>query len=128
MLGFNSDEGAMFIYGLNNWKPIRTREVAESLLDILIDVSFFRGSKHGAAIKELLRNEYWTDENTSRNWTHGLVQMYGDLLFVAPSLKMAELQNKLSECVANAYLFFSSLSFYYYFSNKTLFLNLNSII
>ena len=92
--GFNSDEGAMFIYGLNGFQLIRNRQEAERILDQLVDKMFFRGSAKCEQIKHVLRREYLSDGDTAERLTHGLIQLHGDLLFVAPTFQCAALSSQ----------------------------------
>ena len=82
--GFNSDEGAMFIYGLNGFQLIRNRQEAERILDQLVDKMFFRGSAKCEQIKQVLRREYLSDGDLSRR----------SFLIVQPQLKQEEVSQR----------------------------------
>ena len=81
----------MFVFGMNGFQPITSQENAEDILKTIIDKMFFRGSSKSAQIKSLVRSEYLRDAKTPEQWTKGLVQAHGDLLFVAPTFKAAQL-------------------------------------
>ena len=94
MYGFTSDEGAMFIFAMNSFQPISSQQNADDILHLVIDKMFFRGSGKCPQIRSLVAKEYLRGAASSENWTKGLVQTHGDLLFVAPTFKAAKLHHE----------------------------------
>lgn len=93
LLGFNSHEGAKFIFDLAKSKTIPDKKNAMDLLEHIIKKMFFRGSPVGEQIVKLAQEEYM---KPSEDYVQGLTDLYGDLLFIAPSILIADLHSGIN--------------------------------
>ena len=88
IIGFNSDEGTQFIFAFAGKKHIPTREEARTLVKHIIEKMFFRGSPNMKKITEAAIDQY-VDSKPENEMTQSLVDLYGDMLFVASSVDVA---------------------------------------
>ena len=89
MLGFTENEGAVFIFGMVPSLGITTLDnidTAMNLIDFVVDKSLFRGAPNRDKIKKVISDEYLQGARSHEDFMKGLIEMYGDLLFVAPSI------------------------------------------
>lgn len=101
IMGFNSHEGAMFIFEMA--RPLKTLDMqrAEMILNQLIKVMFFRKNPKADAIIDVLKDTYFPKNNDREDILKGLVDLHGDLLFVAPTVYCVELLKSHKGMVAS---------------------------
>lgn len=92
----NSHEGAQFVYSILRMKGLKKMlvpdiDMAREVLHLMVHVRFFRGHRSINKIEAVL-DKYYLREWTSdvEKLTCRLVDMYGDLLFIVPSLIQAD--------------------------------------
>lgn len=93
LVGFNSHEGANFIFDLAKTKSVTTLDKAQELVDFVIKNIFFRGNSRADDVCRAIWQEYFKGGTleTEDDITLALVDMYGDLLFISPTIEIINL-------------------------------------
>ena len=95
MLGFNTHEGIGFIQEMARSKTVKSYDVALRIVEDTIKVRFFRGNPNGTAIVSAILDEYKVKEKRDKaeELMETLVDMYGDVLFALPSVRLANIHS-----------------------------------
>ena len=91
LLGFNKDEGAQFVFMLAQALSVSRTEDAHGIIETVIKKIFFRGSPAGDRIVRAVMERYFRDVDgmSPDRLTQALSDMYGDVLFIAPAVNVA---------------------------------------
>ena len=95
ILGFNSDEGATFVFGALKKTEVKSLQEAKMYIDLAVKTAFFRGHERADHISRLIVSEYLdgVKEGDSERITRALTDFHGELLFVAPIIKLATMHS-----------------------------------
>lgn len=89
MLGFSTHEGGGYVFEIVNGISISGKEQAGEVTNEIVLKRFFRGKPGAARVEAEVKKLYLSKCVSNDDLIKELVQMYGDLVFVAPTVDLA---------------------------------------
>ena len=95
LLGFTANEGYQFIKDLTRQRKTVGPETMQALIDFIFRRAFYRGVPRVEDIIKVVYESYFKDIDKvdGETLTKTLCEMYGDLLFMAPSILVAAIHS-----------------------------------